>query len=303
MNVPEATVDEIEVISPGPLTTIQDLGRPGWAHIGVPISGAADRPALRLANRLVGNPEGAAALETTLVGPKLRVHGEVLVALTGAEVRATAGGRALPMRSAVVVGDGELLNVGTARSGLRTYIAFVGGIVVPQTLGSAATDILSGLGPAPLAAGDLLHLGCSTQAGDVPIPTDEMTQTVRPEPAQAATGTVQLEVMLGPRDEWFTGTALRQLTHEPFTVTPDCNRIGLRLAGPALEPAHSEELLSEGVAPGAIQVPRGGQPMLLLADHPTTGGYPVIATVLSSSLPLAAQLRPGQALRFTVSRR
>lgn len=284
----------IEVISPGPLTTIQDLGRPGFAHLGVPPSGAADRPALRLANRLAGNPDGAAALESTLSGPKLRIHGHAVVALAGAEVRARAGGRELPMRTPVGVGDDQLLSIGRARDGMRTYIAFSGGIAAPLTLGSAATDLLSGLGPPPLRAGDLLALGSASAHANASAHTG---RTLSLEPADS---TMRLEVALGPRADWFTATALWQLTHAPFTVTPDSNRIGVRLAGPRLDRARDGELRSEGLVTGAVQVPPGGQPILLLADHPTTGGYPVIATVLTRSLPLAAQLRPGQRLRFTV---
>ncbi|HEX3802450.1 MAG TPA: hypothetical protein VHV75_06390, partial [Solirubrobacteraceae bacterium] len=148
----------IEVIAPGALTTVQDLGRPGWAHLGVPRSGAADRPALRLANRLVGNEAGAAALETTLSGPRLRFDAETVVALTGAPVDATAGDQSVPMDTAVTVAGGEVLKVGNAKQGLRTYIAFQGGIDLPLVLGSAATDLLAGLGPAPLARGDTLAL-------------------------------------------------------------------------------------------------------------------------------------------------
>jgi biotin-dependent carboxylase-like uncharacterized protein len=278
----------IQVISPGALTTIQDLGRPGWAHVGVPRSGAADRKALKLANHLVGNVLSAAALETTIAGPRLRFNGAATVALTGAVVDARVGDRAVPMNAAVEVGDGEILKVGNAKSGLRTYIAFAGGINVPLVLGSAATDTLTGLGPAALARGDSLSLarGHGSRASVVSPPLSLATVPT-------------LHLVLGPRDDWFTADAITRLTSEPFTVTPASNRIGLRLDGPPLERARTDELLSEGLIPGAIQVPASGQPILLMADHPTTGGYPVIAVVVESDLPLAAQLRPGQQLRFT----
>jgi biotin-dependent carboxylase-like uncharacterized protein len=280
---------EIEVISPGPLTTIQDLGRPGLAHIGVPRSGAADRRSLKLANALVGNVLGAAALETTMTGPRLRFSAAATVALTGAPVEARVGERLLPMNTAVELGSGEILKVGNASSGLRTYIAVAGGIDTALVLGSAATDTLTGLGPAALARGDRLLLasgrGSNVSVISLPLPLVEAPL---------------VEVVLGPRDDWFTARAIRLLTSEPFTVTPACNRIGLRLDGPSLERARTDELPSEGIVPGAIQVPPGGQPILLLADHPTTGGYPVIAVVRESDLHVAAQLRPGQQLRFAV---
>jgi biotin-dependent carboxylase-like uncharacterized protein len=281
----------VEVISPGPLTTIQDLGRPGWAHIGVPRSGAADRPALVLANRLVGNDDGAAGLETTLTGPRLRFDTDTEIALTGALVDATAGDRPVPMNTPVTVPTGEVLKVGTAKTGLRTYIAFGGGVSAPLVLDSASTDTLTGLGPSPLQRGDILRLAGGRASG-APAPTLRFESPGKP----------VLRVLVGPRDDWFTGTALESLISKPFTVNPASNRIGLRLDGPTLDRARTDELRSEGMVPGAIQVPPGGQPILLLADHPTTGGYPVIAVVIEDDLHLAAQLRPGQQLRFSTVR-
>ncbi len=273
----------VEVIRPGPLTTIQDLGRPGWAHIGVPGSGAADRPALKLANRLVGNAEGAAALETTLSGPRLRFDGPAVVALTGAAVED------LDMNVPLVMRGGDVLTVGTARRGLRTYIAFAGGIDAPLTLGSAATDLLTGLGPRPLARGDILRALGERASGAPPR---------APPPSAELPNFPALRLVLGPREDWFAQEGVEHLSSEPFTVDSASNRIGLRLRGPSLDRAIPGELRSEGLVPGAIQVPPDGRPILLLADHPTTGGYPVIAVVHSADLPIAAQLRPGQQLRF-----
>ncbi|HET9093628.1 MAG TPA: biotin-dependent carboxyltransferase family protein [Solirubrobacteraceae bacterium] len=287
----------LEVLAPGALTTIQDLGRPGWGHIGVPRSGAADRPALIEANRLVGNPDGAAALETTLVGPRLRFGGHSVIALTGAATAARLGERPVPMGAAVAVAAGEELRLGTARAGLRTYLALAGGIAVGLTLGSAATDLLTGLGPPPLRRGDVLRLG--PRAG-APAPRTARRARSTADPAGAEDEAV-LRVLLGPRDDWFTAAALTRLLTEPFAVGPSSNRVGLRLRGPALERRRRAELRSEGLVPGAIQVPPDGQPILLLADHPTTGGYPVIAVVLRADLALAAQRRPDQALRFALA--
>ncbi len=280
----------VEVLSPGALTTIQDLGRPGWAHIGVPRSGAADRPALRLANRLVGNNERAPALETTLIGPRLRFHGPTVVALTGATVDG------LEMNTPLVLSADDVLKVGTAGRGVRTYIAFQGGIDAPLTLGSAATDVLTGLGPKRLERGDLLHTPGTRASGallQAPPPQIEGPGSPIELPDLPA-----LRVILGPRQDWFTPAAIRRLTTEPYAVDPASNRIGLRLSGPSLDRARPGELPSEGLVPGAIQVPATGQPIMLLADHPTTGGYPVIAVVHSDDLPLAAQARPGERLRL-----
>jgi biotin-dependent carboxylase-like uncharacterized protein len=283
----------VEVISAGPLTTIQDLGRPGWAHIGVPRSGAADRGSLVQANRLLGNPPQAPALETTLVGPKLRSDADAIVALSGAFVKARVEGREIPMNVPFALAAGEQLTVGTARSGLRTYIAFAGGIDAQLTLGSASTDLLTGLGPAPLARGDVMRLRD-------PQELERRRRTAaRERPSvgdQAECPT--LGVVLGPRQDRFSDTAIDALLSDAFTVSAASNRIGVRLDGPALQRADTRELLSEGLISGALQVPSSGNPILLLADHPTTGGYPVIAVVIEADLPLAAQLRPGQRLRF-----
>jgi biotin-dependent carboxylase-like uncharacterized protein len=276
----------VEVVSPGALTTVQDLGRPGWAHIGVPRSGAADRPALRLANRLVGNDAGAAGLETTLSGPRLRVDHPTVVALTGAPVDSA------PMHTAIELGAGEVLKVGIARRGLRTYIAFQGGLDVPTVLGSAATDLLTGLGPPPLVRGDMLPVGTAWggRTSGTPAPA--------PPPLCELPRIPRLRTILGPRDDWFTAESIKRLLSESFRVDHASNRIGLRLDGPAIDRARNGELRSEGMVAGAIQVPPDGQPILLLADHPTTGGYPVIAVVISDDLAKAAQLRPGQQLRL-----
>jgi biotin-dependent carboxylase-like uncharacterized protein len=282
-----------EVVSAGPLTTIQDLGRPGWAHIGVPRSGAADRPALMLANRLVGNDDGAAALETTLTGPRLRFDASAEIALTGAPVRARVGDIGVPMNEAVVLAAGDQLRVGNARGGLRTYISFRGGIDVALVLGSGATDMLTGLGPAPLARGDQIAIAAGSGGGRAIRPP-----APEPPPLTELPNSVVLRYIVGPRSDWFTDESVKRLASDEFTVEQASNRIGLRLQGPPIERTRSSELPSEGLIPGAIQVPPDGRPILLLVDHPTTGGYPVIGVVHSQDLPLVAQLRPGQRLRF-----
>lgn len=277
-----------EVLHPGALTTVQDLGRPGLAHLGIPRSGAADRRSLVLANTLVGNAEGAACLETTLVGPRLRLLQTCTVAITGASVNASVGERRLDMDEAVELEAGDVLKVGTARRGLRTYIAFRGGIAGESWFGSRATDVLTGLGPPPLAAGALLEIGVSTQS-----PAEDGTTLVSPLADEPV-----LELFAGPRADWFSEGVAERLVTEAFRVSSDSNRVGLRLEGSPLTHHRESSLRSEGLAHGSLQVPPSGQPILMLADHPTTGGYPVIAVVCSRDLPQAGQLRPGQSVRF-----
>ena len=268
----------IEVLAAGPLTTVQDSGRPGWAHLGVPPSGSADPQALALGNRLVGNDAGAAALEATLSGPRLRFRVTALVAVTGAETEAS--------NRPLEVGAGEVLEVGRFLNGVRAYVSVRGGIDVEPVLGSRSTDLLSGLGPPQLREGDVLPIGREP-------PTAPQLDLAPPPPFPAEP---TLRLLLGPRDDWFAPNALAGT----WRVSPSSNRVGVRLEGPRIERIRHEELLSEGVVTGALQVPSSGQPILLLNDHPTTGGYPVIGVVHAGDLPLAGQLRPGQRLSFVL---
>jgi biotin-dependent carboxylase-like uncharacterized protein len=281
---------QLEVVRAGAQTTIQDLGRTGYAHLGVPTAGAVDRPALRLANRLVGNPPEAAGLEITLTGCTLRFNHPTTIAVTGAEVtRLRVGGRAADTGVPTPAPSGAVVEVGPTRTGLRTYLAVAGGIDVAPVLNSRATDTLSGLGPPVLRDGDLLPVGIPTGC---PAP---VWFTVGP---PAPTRPVPLRVRLGPRDDWFTRSALGTFTSATYTVSTLSNRVGARLTGPMLTRAVPDELPSEGVVFGAVQVPADGQPLIFLADHPTTGGYPVIAVVDESDLPLIAQCRPGTPVTF-----
>ncbi|GGL18737.1 5-oxoprolinase subunit C family protein [Planomonospora parontospora] len=278
----------IEVIAPGPYATVQDLGRPGYGHLGVPRSGAADAPSLRLANRLVGNPEGAAAIELTFGGAVLRFQGGAWAALTGAACPVALPGGAAGMYAPFWVPAGGELRVGAPATGLRTYVAVRGGVDVPPVLGSRSADSLSGLGPDPLAPGRMLPVGPS--AGLPPITVDAAP------PPGGAPGS--LRILPGPRDDWFAPGALAALCAEPYEVSQDSNRVGVRLRGTPLERTRSGELPSEGMVAGALQVPPDGRPIVFLADHPPTGGYPVIAVLASGDLAAAAQLRPGDRLRF-----
>jgi len=278
----------IEVLRAGALTTVQDLGRPGWAHLGVPRSGALDQPAFRLANRLVSNPEGAAALEVTVTGCALRLAARTTIALTGAPAALTVAGRPASYGVAVPVPAGGVVDVGRASSGVRSYLAVAGGIAVPPVLGSRSTDTLSGLGPAALRDGARLPVG--EDAG--PPSTVDFT------PWSAPPAPLELRIRLGPRDDWFTADAIRVLLRSAYTIGVASNRVGARLAGPSLRRAVAGELPSEGLVLGAVQVPADGQPLVFLADHPTTGGYPVVGVVDDADLPLLAQVRPGDSVMF-----
>ncbi|MFB6839518.1 biotin-dependent carboxyltransferase family protein [Streptomyces sp. NPDC056361] len=278
----------VAVVRAGALTTVQDLGRAGYAHLGVPRSGALAPAAARLVNRLVGNAESAAVLETTVDGCALRPRCAVTVAVGGAPCPVRVDGRPAAWGTGVRVAAGAVLEIGAAVRGLRSYVAFGGGIGVEPVLGSRSTDLLSGLGPEPLAEGTVLPLGAETavrgrvDAPPWPGPPDELV----------------LRVRLGPRDDWFTAAALRALATRAYRVSPASNRIGLRLEGAALERAVPGELASEGMVLGAVQVPPDGHPVVFLADHPTTGGYPVVGVVREADLDAAAQAVPGTAVRF-----
>ncbi|CAM5363387.1 allophanate hydrolase [Streptomyces avidinii] len=281
-----------EVLRPGALTTVQDLGRPGYAHLGVPRSGALDRGAHALANRLLGNPPEAATLETTLDGVGLRVvGGPVVVAVTGAPCGVRVCGRAVPWGAPVLLRAGAELEVGRAESGVRGYVAVRGGFAAEPVLGSRSTDLLSGLGPPVLTAGALLAVGpagpdpvAGVDALAAPGPPSELVLPLRP----------------GPRADWFDRASLTErLLRARYLVSAASNRIGLRTEGPALTRARTGELPSEGMVLGAVQVPPDGRPVVFLADHPVTGGYPVIGVVPPGpALDAAAQAGPGVPVRF-----
>ncbi|MEX5719603.1 biotin-dependent carboxyltransferase family protein [Geodermatophilus maliterrae] len=272
----------LTVLATGPLTTVQDGGRPGQGALGVGRAGACDRAAARLANRLVGNDPDAAVLEVTLGGLVLRADADLVVTTTGARCSdAHNAPTALPA--------GRELRLGLPATGLRTYVAVRGEVAVEPVLGSRSTDLLSGLGPPVLSRGDVLTVG--DPAG--PMPGVDLAPV--PDPPG---GEVTVRVLPGPRADWFAEEAVRALTGTPWTVTDESNRIGLRLSGAALERTRTGELASEGMVRGALQVPPSGQPVLFLADAPVTGGYPVIGYVDDGDVDRCGQLRPGQTLRF-----
>jgi len=283
----EETARHLTVCEAGPLTTVQDGGRPGWAHLGVPRSGALDGPALQMANRLVGNAAEDAGLETTLGGVSLEVAAAMTVAVTGAVADVEVDGRAVAWGEPVSVRAGERLRVGPARSGLRSYVAVSGGIDADPVLGSRSTDTLAGLGPAVLSDGDRLAVGPPTAP-----PRGVDTPVVRRDEDSP------LRFRAGPRDDWFEPAALATLTGSTYTVSAESNRVGLRLAGPPLARRVTAELPSEGIVLGAIQVPASGQPVVFLHDHPVTGGYPVVGVLSAADVTRCAQLRPGDEVRL-----
>ncbi|WP_067504590.1 biotin-dependent carboxyltransferase family protein [Actinoplanes sp. TFC3] len=273
----------LRILRTGPLVVLKDAGRPGHAHQGVPPSGAVDRGAFARANALVGNPPGTAVLECTLGGLRVSFDEPTTIALTGTDAALIVGGTPIALETATEVHAGATVTVSMPKRGLRSYLAVRGGFGVPEVLGSRSTDRIAGIGPAKPAAGDVLPIG----------PLEAVTSPV---PALPADG--PLEVDLGPRDDWFTAAAVKTFLSAAFTVTPASDSVGLRLDGPALPWARTGELPSEGVVRGAVQVPPDGKPIVFQADHPVTGGYPVIAVLTPEAADRAAQARPGATLRF-----
>jgi biotin-dependent carboxylase-like uncharacterized protein len=279
------------VIRPGLLTTLQDLGRWGYQDRGVPVAGPMDSFSHRLANRLVGNDEQAAALEITLVGPELRATGELWCAVTGAVFEMSAGDRPVECGQAFRLDNGATLRFGRRLAGARSTLAFRGGIDVPAVLGSRATSLVSGMGPfggRALAAGDVVPIGRAAA-----VPAQPAGQ-----PLRLPVGGARLRAIPGPHEARFAPAALERLFSSPFTVTTQSNRMGFRLEGPELPYSESPDILSDATPLGSVQVPASGQPILLMADRQTTGGYPKIATVIAADVPLAGQLAPGDWIRF-----
>lgn len=290
----------LEVLQPGLFTTVQDLGRPGYRRWGLPPAGAADRAALQLANALVGNPPGAAGLEMTLQGARLLALQDLVIALTGAEALLTVNEETVPAGESVWVDRGSIVGVGTARRGCRMYLGVAGGIAVPPVLGSRSTytpAALGGFRGRPLVRGDRLPVG-PPAAPLLSLAGRCLPPELAGEPAGPAPGEeVELPCLPGPGAGWVTGASLARFYGAAYTISPASNRMGCRLLGPPLEVAEGE-LLSHGLVPGSIQAPRGGDPILVLVDGQTTGGYPVVAIVPGADLDRAGQLPPGARVRW-----
>lgn len=284
----------IRVLRPGLLTTVQDLGRWGYQAIGVPVAGPMDWFSHRLANMAVGNAETAATLEITLIGPDLVFDVAATIAICGAEFEIAVDGRQITMDAAVQVPSGARVVFGRRRRGARAYLAVAGGVLTPPVLGSRATHLVSGMGG---------HEGRALVAGDrLPIapPAREVPVTRASGLTLPAAGRARLRLLPGPQVEWFDQQALAVLTSVSFRISPRSNRMGYRLEGPPLARATEGEPISEPLAMGVIQVPSAGEPILLMADRQTAGGYPKIAVVISADLPIAAQLAPGDFVEFTI---
>jgi len=295
----------LRIVTPGLQSLIQDLGRYGHSGLGVSAAGALDRASLRRANRLVGNAPSAAAVETVAGGLSVEAVGDQVLAVTGAPAELTietlsradsadddfeTAWRTVPMATPFALLDGETLTIGAPQSGFRSYLAVRGGVDTAPVLGSRSTDTMSGIGPAPLAAGQVLAAGGEAESGVVGHPELQ--------PDFPGTGVTVLDVVPGPRADWFDADALASFCGQDWEVKPQSNRVGMRLQGTPLQRTRQGELASEGTVAGALQVPPEGLPVLFLADHPITGGYPVIAVVVDSQLDRAAQVPIGGKIRF-----
>lgn len=281
---------DLTVLATGPLALLTDGGRRGFAHLGVCASGAADRQAYELGQRLLEEYDGQAAIEVTLGGLTLRSEAVFTMVITGADLQATLDGRGVGMNAPFFVFPGQTLTLGHPQHGLRTYVAVRGGFDTPRVLGSRSTDVLSGIGPRPLKAGDVLTVATATTLAFAGV--DQAA--VRP-PRQ---GAIEVIARRGPRDDWFADTA--ELTSREWTVSAKSNRVGVRLEGATIarDGAHQGELPTEGMVRGSVQVPPSGEPVVFLADHPVTGGYPVIGVATPDSVDRLAQALPGQKVVF-----
>lgn len=281
---------DISIVRSGSLTLIQDAGRPGLGHLAIPPSGALDRKSYKLANRLVGNDEGAAVLETTILGVEFRVNCECVVAITGALAPVEVDKMSSSWGTPIPLVRGQTINVGKATAGVRSYVAISGGIDVPPVFGSRSTDILSGIGPQPLHDGDVVPLGLRSQ----------LAPAIDFAPYQIPQDKITLPLFLGPRHDWLTDESIVALSQQVWIVGSASNRIGIRLEGPPLERRRRGELASEGMVTGSLQVPSDGLSVIFMADHPTTGGYPVVGVISDDGLDLCAQARPGTEVSFHI---
>lgn len=280
----------LTVLKPGMLTTVQDLGRRGYQGLGVPVSGPMDAYSHRLANQLLGNDPSAAALEITLLGPELLAEGDLVCAVTGADISLTVNDKPMPMNEPFRVRSGARVRSGTRLAGARMTLAVQGGFDLPPTLGSRATHVASRMGP---------FGGRALRVGDVlPVGSLSGTRALTGHPLEIPQGGAHVRVLPAAHRERFTDDAWGLLVHARFTITPQSNRMAYRLDGPRLEHRKGADILSEAMPCGVIQVPASGQPILLLAERATTGGYATIANVITADLPIAGQLAPGDWIQF-----
>ena len=287
-------MDGFEVIRPGPLTTIQDLGRYGYQQYGIPPSGAMDNYACRVSNLLVGNDENAACLEITLFGLRLRALNDTVIAVSGGDQGATLNCNPIPLWQAITVRRGDMITFLRYKSGCRSYLAVAGGInKVPSIMGSASTNIRTGIGGLDgraLQAGDLIQFKESSIA--------TVLRKIPPEYIPAYREHIELRVMLGPQDDRFTEEGIHTFLTSEYSVSHQADRMGYRLTGPRIQHKKGADIVYDGIPLGAIQVPGDGSPIILLADRPTTGGYTKIAVVISADISCLAQTKPGDTIRF-----
>ena len=281
------------VEAPGLFTTVQDLGRDGFGPMGVSASGAADAISLRIGNLLVGNPEGSAALEMTLIGGAFTFEQDAVIAATGADFGPSLDGVALPMWTSIEIREGQTVKFGPSRSGARAYLCVQGGIAVELSLGSASTHVLSGLGGfegRALRKGDRLEVGAANSFFRKRSLSVKALESLGPRKV--------IRVTDGPQSDWFAESSWKTFCGNLFRVSEQSNRMGIRLEGPPISPDTSREMITEGVSLGAIQVPPSGQPIILFVEQQTTGGYLKIANVISADLHSLGQLRPRDEIRF-----
>lgn len=287
---------KIQIINPGPLTSVQDAGRFGYMEYGITSSGVMDMDAYHIVNKLVGNHEGEAVLEATLMGPTFQVGGEGLFAFYGADMPATLDGVPLERGKAYPVKDGQTVAFGMAKSGVRTYIAFAGGIDVPIVMGSRSTNMKCGIGGyqgRKLAGADVLSVAEPKEGEKTWEKLMKHSVPAKDYPSQ-----ISIRVVLGPQDDYFTKKGLDIFLHTAYQVSPQSDRMGIRFLGEPIEGVSSMDIVSDGITFGSIQITSEGLPIILMADHQTTGGYAKIATVVTEDLCKLAQARPGDHVTF-----
>ncbi|HXD98351.1 MAG TPA: biotin-dependent carboxyltransferase family protein [Candidatus Acidoferrum sp.] len=282
----------IRVVDPGPQTTVQDLGRFGQLRYGIPPSGPVDVRAFVIANRLAGNADGAAGLECTLMGPRVTVETACAMAVTGADAPVTINGNAAEPWTTLALSPGDTVRVAAARAGVRIYVAFSGGLDVPPALGSRATYLRGRLGG---VEGRALRRDDALRLFPAPVPTP---RRVAPAEIPAFETEPEIRVVLGPQADRFTAEGIAAFLAGPYEMLPQSDRMGARLKGPRIAHARGHDIISDGIALGSIQVPGDGQPIVLLVDRQSTGGYTKIATVGSFDIGRIGQVKPGQRVRF-----
>lgn len=287
-------MQKMTILSPGPLSTVQDLGRFGYMNTGFSPGGAMDTYSMRLANILVSNAPEDGVIEMTMMGMTVSFSCTAVIALTGADMQPLLNDTPIPMYKAVEVQAGDVLSMGMAKSGMRAYLAVAGGFDLPLVMGSMSTNLKCGLGGfegRKLRAGDEIPLRQNVRLVDIGsrhiIPENDYPDGVG------------IRVLLGPQDDYFTEKGIRTFLESTYVVTDKSDRMGVRLDGEKIENKNGVDIISDGIATGSVQIPASGTPIIMMADRQTTGGYAKIATVISADLPKMAQARPGTRIRFT----